>query len=402
MAVTIARGTISRMRESRGAVLLRVEGAADPRAAARGLEQAMGDVGDLEPAYISEVMRTPEGPMVFIDDMGIPAANLRDVPEIIARHLVAAGVTDAVVAFPDMCHTLGALGRLANGVALHLFVAPPRMVSVPGAYPMEWVSTELPPAWLDEVAGWVTAGRAPTDELWVRLGVAEFTVAAADVRQLVGDSDVLVVAAKAPGPRRTTREMMRTAYREEEVEARLGGRVRGVHVVPRSHLVVAAGGPDASDEDLLGAYEDLRAMARRLAADVTYGYILTSRRLAVLAATGVGGPWSDEGGPSLGGIYSYVRDELVFDGFPYQILSAGHLARCAELPPGAVPLVGGRVEISIGDPAAWLPDLPAEPDPAHRERYRDPQIPQRARQVMAPWLVTEDELVRLRRARYGF
>lgn len=407
MAITIARGTITRMRRNQESILLRVEGWSDRDAMTWGLQAATPEISDLGGSFVSDAMPTPDGPVLYIDAGGIPSANVHSILDVITRHLEAAGVHEATIVFPETTSTLSVLEWVPNAVALHLFVAPPRLVSCPGSWPQEWVSTELPSAWIDEAAAWVSEGREPRDELWVRRGVVDFTLAASDIRpQLEGGS--LVVAAKAPGPRRTDRQLGSVGNEQARGEraARLGGRVRGANTVPRSHLVLAAGGPDATDEDLLGAYEQLQDIARSLAPDVTYGYIWITNTLAPLIIVGIRVPWSVEGGPDVGGTIGYLRDELVFDGFAYQILSPGHLARCAHMPAGARPLTGGRVEVPIGDFADWLPDHAAIEQhvafPYVQCNHRNPEIQHHARRVLAPWLVTEEEGAGLHRARYGF
>jgi hypothetical protein len=405
MAITTARGTITRMRKNQESILLRVEGGTDREATTSGLQAATPEISDLGGSYVSDAMPTREGPVLYIDAGGVPSANVRSILDVIARHLEAAGVHDATIVFPETTSTLAALEWVPKAVALHLFVAPPRLVSRPGSWPQEWVSTELPSAWIDEAATWVSEGKAPADELWVRRGVVDFTLPATDIRpQLEGGS--LVVAAKAPGPRRTDRQLrsFSNGQLRAELAARLGGRVRGANTVPRSHLVLAAGGPDASDDDLLDAYEQLQDIARSLAPDVTYGYIWITNTLAPLIIVGIRVPWCVEGGPDVGGTIGYLRDELVFDGFAYQILSPGHLARCADLPAGTRPLAGGRVEVPIGDFGDWLPDHAAI---EQQTRYpyvklRNPTIQHHARRVLAPWLVTEEEGGGLSRVRYGF
>lgn len=387
--------------------MLRVEGADDQVAATSGLQAAATEISYLGGSYVSDATPTPEGPVLYIDAGGVPPSNLRSILDVIVSHLEGAGVKTARLAFPETTSTLGVLEWVPNGVALHLYVGPPRLVSRPGSWPQEWVSTELPPAWVDEATAWVTEGRGPSDELWVRRGVMEFTAAAADVRaQLEGGS--LVVAAKAPARRRTDLQLRGMGAEQATAEraSRLGGRVRGASTVPRSHVVLAAGGPDSNDEDLLDAYEQLVDIARRLARDVTYGYIWIADTMAPLIIAGIRVPWCVEGGPDVGGVNGYLRDELVFDAFVYQILGPGHLARSANPPPGARAQIGGRVEVSIGEFRDWLPDHASIKRqvgyPYVYSNYRNPEIQQHARQVLAPWLMTEEEVARLRRARYGF
>lgn len=406
MAIRTARGTITRMREHQESILLRVEGVTDHAAATVGLQAAVVEISSLGGSYVSDAMPTPEGPVLYIDAGGVPPASLRSIPEVIARHLQAVGVDEATIAFPATTTTLPVLERMLNSVALHLFVAPPRLVSVPGSWPQEWVSTELPRAWIDEAAAWVTDGRAPDDELWVRRELMEFTLPAAAIGAQL-EAGALVVAARKPGPRRADVELHRLGPEQATAEraARLGGRVRGAKTVPHSHVVLAAGGPEASDEELLGAYERLRDVARRLAPSVTYAYIWITDNLGPLTMVGISVPWCVEGGPSVDGVRGYLRDELVFDGFAYQVLNPGHLARCAELPAAGRPLAGGRVEISIGEPSDWLPDRGATRQggyPYVTTYHRNPGIQAHARRIMAPWLVTDAEIGRLCRARYGF
>jgi hypothetical protein len=80
--------------------------------------------------------------------------------------------------------------------------------------------------------------------------------------------------------------------------------------------------------------------------------------------------------------------------FPFQILSHGHLARLVpegaqvEEPPIGEPLVNGRVEVLIGDPADWLPIYDVRED-VQAEGF----------ELLAPLLATEGEAEQLRTGR---
>ncbi|WNM40948.1 hypothetical protein RMN56_06240 [Micromonospora halotolerans] len=75
-----------------------------------------------------------------------------------------------------------------------------------------------------------------------------------------------------------------------------------------------------------------------------------------------------------------LADVLVPEAMWYQILSAGHLERLGGPPPGAVPLPGARVELTVGEPEQWLP---GHPDAAAVRR--------RARDLLAACLVDQGQ-----------
>jgi len=110
----------------------------------------------------------------------------------------------------------------------------------------------------------------------------------------------------------------------------------------QSHLALGAGGPGSVGRLPL-LFEGLRNLARRLAGDLAYGFVDLSPTF--LRFAGASHPLEP------------FCDEAVFDGFPYQALGPGHLARLGGPPPGACPLSGGRVELSAGDLAAWIGEV---------------------------------------------
>ena len=167
-------------------------------------------------------------------------------------------------------------------------------------------------------------------------------------------------------------------------------------------MAIAAGGPDLGDDELLGSFERLCEMARRLAPAASYGYVRFGPHADLHSAST---EWSGEGGPQIEAGWALdLRDEMAFDAFPYQILGPGHLARLGGPPPGAEDLGGGRVGVAIGDPASWLYDLSV---PRWTHPYpmstvtRDPDIRAKARRLLGPCLLTELEAWDLNIARYG-
>jgi hypothetical protein len=347
---------------------------------------------------VGDVIATPNGPVVFIDAGGVEP---RLILEIISDHLAGAGVHDATIRFPDRTVAVGALDHVPRCVVVRLYVAPPRLVSVPGVTPEEWIPNELPEAWIDAAASWVTEGRDPAEELWVQRSVVEFTIAARAVRQMFDQGGGLVVAAKQSGVPLTFRQIQRSGWTYTQLmavlAARLGGRIRGANVVPGSNVALAAGGPDVDDDELLEIFDRLRDLARRLADDAVWGYVGIRDRFDVLMR--------DVRVIGRSGVSDYVLDELLFGAHPYQILNPRHLGHFEEIPPGARPLRGNLVEVSVGDPRSWLPD-PASAIHELGEPYprsvhtRNPDIPERAKRLLAPALATRDREQAAYSARY--
>jgi len=102
LAITVARGVLSRLRENSDSIALQVRGAADPKASEEALKPAGDEIFAFHegPNMVTEVLPTPQGPFIFIDGGASPYAALRTIPDILAKHLRQAGVSDAVIAAP--------------------------------------------------------------------------------------------------------------------------------------------------------------------------------------------------------------------------------------------------------------------------------------------------------------
>ncbi len=122
--------------------------------------------------------------------------------------------------------------------------------------------------------------------------------------------------------------------------------------MPRVSL--AAGGPASTDADLLGHFEEMRELARRLAGKASYGCIGFEgdfRRF-----------WSIgevlQTCPSTGEPFRRSWNGAVPGAFPYQVLGPGHRARTGTWPSGGTGLDNGRCEVTFGQPSDWLFNSP--------------------------------------------
>lgn len=190
MAVTVSPSVLTWIREDPGGILVQVTKASDPEAAADALRAARADIAALDggwrsapglrpgdtngPKYVGSVSTTPAGPVLSVDGGYTPTELLETIPDIVARHLAAAGVDNARITVPrdDGPVTY----HLERAVVLHLY--PP----VP-AVPDEWVS-QVPDGWLAEAAEWVGGDLGDHGELWA-LTEVQFPLAPADALALL-------------------------------------------------------------------------------------------------------------------------------------------------------------------------------------------------------------------------
>lgn len=107
--ITVARGVVSRLRAG-GTYLLLVRTTHDKKATT-GLENAgaelmalnADDEGDHEPegpSFVGPPVPVPGGYLLMVDTSAMTSAAVRAIPDLLARHLVAAGVEEATVALP--------------------------------------------------------------------------------------------------------------------------------------------------------------------------------------------------------------------------------------------------------------------------------------------------------------
>ncbi len=389
MPVSVARGVLSRIREDPGGIVLQVRGASDPAAAELGLGRAGAEIWELDggprsapglgpgdrnnPKYVSEVYRTREGPFLMIDGGYTPAGLLRTIPDIIARHLAEAGVGEARIVSPPEGGPLDVLGKLPRAVVLRLFAQPSASLRRPPA---------VPASWLEEAEAWVSEGLDSDDELWAAVVSVQFPLGLSDVRPFLDGCA-------------ETRAGLATLV-AGDLKAHIRGANCCFYGLPT--LALAGGGPAATDAELLGTMDALIEVARRLAPEVAYAFVSISLTFGGFRAIYPGSEWYRSGGEAPE-MVEVLCDEVVLEAFPYQVLGPGHLERLGGAPQGARPLAGGKVELPLFEPEAWLLDESSH-EKQLSQRRRDKRVQGAAREVLSPCLFRDREIDPLYRERY--
>lgn len=335
------------------------------------------------PNYVSEPMPTAAGPFIVVDAKSWPQGALRGLAELVAETVAAAGVAEAVIAVPEQGGPLteafsenDAVPGLARAVGGVLLVP---VGDVRAGAPRG----QVPDRWLELAMRWLAGHDEEAARVRVAVGSVEFEVALADVPAFLRQA-------------RAARTWSCWLVVDE-----LDGRLRAVNLragamVP--NVALGAGGPGASDADLLAAYGELVGVLRGAAGEVGYTFASFDPNFKALYGGSVHvTKWTDSVGFQPGTAPMALCDEIVFDGFAYQILGPGHLARLGSFASFVgTPLEADRVEVEVGEPQQWL--LPADVHLAGGEpgeriprpwrgltwRRRDPHVQLAARGLRAP------------------
>jgi hypothetical protein len=334
MAVRVDEGVADRVVEDRGGYL-QAQVRSGFEVARLALERAAEEIASLDagwesaiglgpghantPNYVSQVSDSPIGPYVYIDAKHMPDEFLRRYPQVVADHLTRAGVADALVTSPLVGGPLDDLLTLPRALTLHA------RTSNRGS---------LPGGWLADAVAWVR-DRSDASALMAGAGPVQLSTTpdqAAELLDTCNRSGSAWLLASGDLQRRAL-----AAHGEYQLGP---------------ELVVAAGGPGVGDRELAGLAEELRALARRLAPDIAHGFIAMEPGFGDLLA----GPHQLDADQADQDPVATARlaDVLVPDAFWYQVLSPGHLRRLGAAPAGARPLPGGRAELTLGDPVAWI------------------------------------------------
>jgi hypothetical protein len=332
--------------------------AARAPASAEPDEEDGGDQPGRPGPSISQVVATPTGPLVLVEGLDAPYEVLRTIPAMVMARLDESGVIDGLLASPEPGGALDRLDATPNAVVLRLFPTPAGADGV------------VPARWLDVASEWVL-GDLPDEEI-VR------------VRILGVESEVSVAHASA-----VLHECRITRAWCDIVSGSLTDRLRTASLtfgrVP--HVALGAGGPGTDRNGIVLRFGVLQEVARELAPEVAYACIDMEATFEGLALGLNPDGWRRQGGAPPNLVAGELVDELVPDAFPYQILGLRHTAKLEGLG-GLVPLRDGKMELTLGEPADWLPSAPV--------RF---EAQATGWDLLRPCLATDDEIYQLLRSR---
>ena len=381
--ITIHRSVLHEIRQSPTGFTIQVQDAADPTATAAALERATTDIRNLDagwesapnlaperknnPAYVSDVIVVPSGPLIYVDGGHVPHEVLVRVPFLVESRLIEAGIEHATLTSPDDRDPL--TPRTRGPFVASLAVYPPLPWSYSGQPP------EYPRSWFDLIRSWV--GRPQPDEpVWVVMGLP-FQHPIGEIARLREMWRPQACPELKIGTGNET-----STWREVRLDSGTAPCMR-----------FTTSGPGLSSPELARAeFEELREIARSAAPECVY-------------AIGGVGPQRCPEEPRRRRSRRFGRrgslcDVIVWTVAPYQILGPGHIERLGEPPAGAVQLENGRWELELGPLYDWVLD-PGSPD----EGRRDPRVARwrehyrRGQEVLRPCLVNDRVAERLYRER---
>lgn len=310
------------------------------------------------PPRVSPVAPLPDGPLVRLDDLPTDPLARRRIADAVDDLVTAAGFArgDAVLCDVD---GLADLDEAPRAVVLRLFPDPAGSAG------------RLPPTWIDLAAEWVFGDQDPETMVRLRVLGVEASVMAKEA------AGILHGCARA----RAWCDVV-----TGDVHRRLRTASISFGIAP--HVAVAAGGPRCDDQGLLARFELLQEVAREHA---TSGTRARADRLAYACldfedtfgdlGTGLSNVgWAEEDGAPANRVVGRLADRHVPEGFPYQILGPRHLEVLGDAV-DARPVADDRWELTLGDPADWLPSAPS------RE-----QIRRSAWRTLEPVLLRADDL----------
>jgi hypothetical protein len=275
----------------------------------------------------------PGGCLLIADfDVDTGRDTLARVPAVLARHLEAASIADAVIrlarrAGDDRYETPRSFGPAAKA-----WLVGPQPVGGSGIFP------RLEPLLAGAGTRWIR------EQLWPQAQLAAM-IAGTEVLVDPDGADVIV---------------------EGRRHAPAGEPEYNVSLVATDFTGSAAG---AFFGDLLGTAVTLSAAGANWTADQVVTRMLAQRDIirshadaAVLEWAGVTASY-DNGelltGDQIGMDYQSGMEHQLLGLVWYQVLSEGQLRRAGGPPLGAVRLPGGRFELTVGDASQWMPGSPA-------------------------------------------
>lgn len=330
----VARGTLGKMAEFRDQCLLRISGADDVVAAravlgrVQAVGQELSQSGDSAMSYVSDVMDSPTGPMVLMDAKDVGRSQLQQVLDALVEAAERSGLRSGTLEVPPDDDRLGD-ALIAVRLAVLGTVRPPiDDASTPRS------DRRVPGEWLPVAGRWL---RGPG---WQPVVVS----LAGAVSEIELDSiDEWLDGVRAP--------LVFVACGSVETGMRVIVAVAGRE--PR--LSFLATGREWGSGGLREEAEEFKGVISSLAATSAYGYVTPVPRARSFGIGDEDLPFRFH--PGLGA--RLLPDELAVDGFWYQVLGPGHLARTGPLP-GVEPLAGGRVGLTIGAFDEWVDEVQQE------------------------------------------
>ena len=315
--------------------------------------------GDSTFAYISEPVPTSTGAFITVDTDDLPASLLARLPKAVAEAVTAAGLSDGEVRVPSVEGGPFNSAPESVGVVARLhFVAAPWSPSQEIAWP--WAG----------VAEAFLLGDGH-DEVWVMDGGFQWST---DGRRFKSS---LQRVAPLPSARTFVSGPMDGDFRV----------VGTFNYGSSSMMSLAYGSALGTAEITEEKFAKLRAIVREAAPGLVYASInfeQKPQRSPVYSAYDAARRGRLADYPDITKV-APLLDRVVFDAFPYQLVSEGHINRLGRLdsPAETRNVAPGRWEISFGSFSSWV----TAPDP----------LWERGREILAPCIVNNRQAVEMLR-----
>jgi hypothetical protein len=383
MSLDVARGTLQRVYELRDQCLLRIVDTADPdvaRAVLARLERISAEVAGHPVNLVTEVIETPQGPMVLMDAKDLSDRQLRRVVDGLVRAANEMGLESGTLEVPPAGRMRKEL-RSVRVAAVGSVLPPPD--------PTSWTPPDvLPEAWCEVAANWLR--QAAFEPLRVDVVGVEAEIRWDSLEEYLHRS-------------------MTDGFRVSAGSVATGIRTVVGRGRVNTRLAFMAVGLSWSVAELARQASVIRDHVRMCVDEAAYAYVtpVAATRRSPVSAFGSGVPhdvpdWP-EGRPGEGdGLLGHLSDVMALDAFWYQMLGPAHLARIGPIPE-ARPLRHGKVELTLGEFEDWLEEeqgLTTPRAPGSAEAAREPSsLRQRGRAILAACFLSGQEARALRRQR---
>lgn len=248
------------------------------------------------------------------------------------------------------CGPLEEIEDIPNAVVAVLLPAPSRHLLR---------TSELPPAWTDEVVRWLSARE---DEIvWAGALGTEVAIAPSELRSFAENHGGGTFLAGDPHSecRAAVMRHWRTA----------------------AEMILAGGGADA---DIAALAKELCDLVDRLAPEVANAYVSIEPTFASVVTDDQlsdESVFSDDGSYRPRFMVNEACDEVVLDVYHHQVLGPGHLARLGDPPAGSKALAAGRVSLTLGSASDWEP-----------ETYPRAALRNRGRAMLRPLMLDQNQM----------